>query len=73
MYTHEQVVLCFSDNFDWGRMKSDLVRGLLESELNEWNIYCHNLSDEYAVAITDPHIYDSVRYIITKKKRRRIF
>lgn len=42
-------------------MRSDLVRGLLESELNEWNIYCHVLEDQYAVAVADPHVYDSVR------------
>jgi carbonic anhydrase/acetyltransferase-like protein (isoleucine patch superfamily) len=55
------VLALFSENFDWQVMRSDFVRGILESEIIEKTIYAHfTLPEEYAVRVRNTQLYDCV-------------
>jgi translation initiation factor eIF-2B subunit epsilon len=55
-----EVPALFSENFDYQDMRSDFVRGILESDLFVKSIYTHFISHDYAVRIRSTQIYDRV-------------
>ncbi|KAI9102598.1 nucleotide-diphospho-sugar transferase [Phlyctochytrium arcticum] len=50
----------FTENFDWQELRSDFLKGVLESELLGKTIYGHLIQNEYAARVATPRMYDSV-------------
>ncbi|TPX32224.1 hypothetical protein SmJEL517_g04659 [Synchytrium microbalum] len=50
----------FQENFDYQHIRTDFVRGVLESDVLTSTIHCYVLEDEYAARVRSTHSYDSV-------------
>ena len=62
-----EVLLLFSDNFDYQHLRRDFVAGtLLERELGN-KIYVHELSGEYAARVHNLRTYDAVARDIVQR------
>lgn len=55
-----EVLALFTENFDYGDLRSDFLKSILESDLLERKIFCHIISDEYAARVDTPQMYDAV-------------
>jgi len=60
-----QVPSLFQDNFDYGDIRRDFVRGVLTSDLLMKNIYCYVAKEGYAARVQDTRSYDAIRFVIT--------
>ncbi|KNE70795.1 hypothetical protein AMAG_14913 [Allomyces macrogynus ATCC 38327] len=55
-----EVLALFSENFDYQDLRSDFVKGILESDLFVKSIYAHVVADAYAVRVRSTQLYDRV-------------
>lgn len=59
-----EVLMLFSDNFDYQDISNDFVKGVLGSEILGNRLHVHIVTDEYAARIKDWHTYDSISRVI---------
>ncbi|ORZ38414.1 nucleotide-diphospho-sugar transferase [Catenaria anguillulae PL171] len=62
-----EVLALFSENFDYQDIRSDFVRGILESDLFVKSIYSHVIRDEYAVRVRNTQLYDRVSLDVMRR------
>lgn len=55
-----EVLLLFTDNFDYQQLRRDFVKGLLSDEITGNKIFTHEILGEYAARIDNLRSYDSV-------------
>jgi translation initiation factor eIF-2B subunit epsilon len=55
-----EVPALFTENFDYQDIRNDFIRGILGSDILGKQIYCHVLTDTYAVSITNQRLYHAV-------------
>jgi translation initiation factor eIF-2B subunit epsilon len=55
-----EVPALFTENFDYQDIRTDFVKGILESDILGKTIYCHLLQQGYAVRVRNPFLYNSI-------------
>eukprot|EP00457_Paulinella_chromatophora_P000730 gb/GEZN01000730.1/.p1 GENE.gb/GEZN01000730.1/~~gb/GEZN01000730.1/.p1 ORF type:complete len:774 (-),score=197.38 gb/GEZN01000730.1/:1458-3524(-) len=55
-----QVLLLFSENFDWKDMRKGCLRGTLSADILGNKVNAHIISGEYAARVSDLRTYDAV-------------
>ncbi|KAI8921329.1 nucleotide-diphospho-sugar transferase [Powellomyces hirtus] len=50
----------FYENFDWQELRSDFLKGILESDILGKTVYGHLLPSGYATRVVTPRMYDAV-------------
>lgn len=55
-----EVLLLFTDNFDYQQIRRDFLKGLLSDEITGNKIFTYEISSEYAARIDNLRSYDSV-------------
>eukprot|EP00252_Welwitschia_mirabilis_P016124 TRINITY_DN3563_c0_g2_i1.p1 TRINITY_DN3563_c0_g2~~TRINITY_DN3563_c0_g2_i1.p1 ORF type:complete len:742 (-),score=186.19 TRINITY_DN3563_c0_g2_i1:165-2390(-) len=55
-----EVLLLFTDNFDYQQLRRDFVKGLLSDEVMGYKIFTYEISSEYAARIDNFRSYDVV-------------
>ncbi|PRP87586.1 hypothetical protein PROFUN_04613 [Planoprotostelium fungivorum] len=55
-----EVLIEFTDNFDWQDLRQDFMRGILTSEIRQSTIYTHVISGEYAARVRTYGAYDVI-------------
>lgn len=56
-----EVPALFSENFDWQKLRSDFVHGILTSDILGKTIYTNVVADPYIAHIQNEHMYSTVR------------
>lgn len=55
-----EVLLLFTDNFDYQQLRRDFVKGLLSDEVMGYKIFTYAIHSEYAARIDTFRSYDAV-------------
>ena len=55
-----EVLMLFTDNFDYQHMRRDFVRGLLSDEVLGNKIFLHDVGNQYATRVSTMRSYDAV-------------
>lgn len=55
-----EVLVLFTDNFDYQQLRRDFVKGILSDEISGNKIFTYEISGEYAARIDNLRSYDSV-------------
>lgn len=55
-----EVLLLFTDNFDYQQLRRDFVKGLLSDEVMGYKIFTYEIHSEYAARIDNFRAYDAV-------------
>ena len=58
---NDQVPALFTENFDWQKLRSDFVHGILTSDILGKTIYNEIISEPYIARIQNEQLYSTVR------------
>ncbi|KAI9193036.1 nucleotide-diphospho-sugar transferase [Polychytrium aggregatum] len=55
-----EVLLLFTENFDYQHIRKDFVRGILQSDILAKTIHCHIISQSYAARVKSTQMYEAI-------------